>query len=166
MKINRYDEVKVKVVGGSMEVFGDLIDDEEMEYKGKLKKTKGKVREVSNDVLYELEDVKDKVVGSAKEVTGKVLDDEEMELKGKIQKGIGKAREMAGDVVGEVEDVKDKVLGSVRETTGNLSWTMAFSFSGKMQKSKATSPYTNKIIGGLGVLLGLSALKRLFTRKK
>ncbi len=117
-----------------------------------------------NDNTYE--EMKDKVVGSAKEVTGKVLDDEEMELKGKIQKGIGKAREMAGDVVGEVEDVKDKVLGSVRETTGKITDDKDLELRGKMQKSKATSPYTNKIIGGLGVLLGLSALKRLFTRKK
>ena len=117
-----------------------------------------------NDNTYQ--EMKDKVVGSAKEVTGKVLDDEEMELKGKIQKGIGKAREMAGDVVREVEDVKDKVLGSVRETTGKITDDKDLELRGKIQKGKATSPYTNKIIGGLGVLLGLSALKRLFTRKK
>lgn len=118
MKINRFDEVKDKVVGGSMEVFGDLIDDEEMEYKGKLKKTKGKVREVSNDVLYELEDVKDRVVGSAKEVVGRYSDNRDLHLEG------------------------------------------------MMQKAKATSPYTNKIIGGFVALLSLLTLKTILKKRK
>lgn len=118
MKINRYDEVKDKVVGGSMEVFGDLIDDEEMEYKGKLKMAKGKVKEVSNDVLYELEDVRDKLVGSAKEVVGKYSDNRDLHLEG------------------------------------------------MMQKAKATSPYTNKIIGGFVVILGLLTLNKYLKKEK
>ncbi len=118
MKINKIDEVKDKVVGGTMEAVGDIMDDEEMELKGKLKKTKGKVREVSNEVLYELEDVKDKVVGSAKEVVGKYSDDKDLHLEG------------------------------------------------MMQKAKATSPHTNKIIGGIGALFGLLTLKRIFRKRK
>ncbi len=112
------------------------------------------------------EEIKDKVVGGAKELTGKVMDDEEMELKGKLQKGMGKARELAGDVVDEMEDVKDKLVGITKETTGKVTKDKQLEIEGKLQKGKANSPYTDKIIGGIGALIGLLAIKNLFKKRK
>lgn len=112
------------------------------------------------------EEVKDKVVGSVKETTGKVIDNDEMELKGKLQKGLGKARELAGDVVDEMDDVKDKVIGTVKEVTGKFTDDEGLELKGKLQKDKATSPNTNKILGGIGALAGLYALKSMFKRRK
>ncbi|NLC54513.1 MAG: CsbD family protein [Erysipelothrix sp.] len=112
------------------------------------------------------EEVKDMVVGEVKETTGKIMDDEEMELKGKFQKGMGKAREVVGDVVHEMEDVKDTVVGGVKEYAGKLTDDNSLQLKGKLQKDKADSEYTNKILGGLGVLAGLYAVKRMFRRNK
>ena len=112
------------------------------------------------------DEVKDKVVGEVKETAGKVFDDEGLELKGKVQKGLGKAREVAGDVAHEMEDVKDRVVGGVKEAAGKLTDDQGLELKGKLQKGKAKSPHTNKIIGGLGALAGIYAIKRLFRKNK
>lgn len=79
-------EIKDKVEGGIKETTGEILDDKEMELKGKFLKAKGKARSVARDVIDEVEDVRDKLVGSAKERVGKLTEDDKLQTQGQKQK--------------------------------------------------------------------------------
>lgn len=82
---NKYESVKDKVSGSLTETAGRLTNDKGMEYKGKLIKGRGKVRELASNVTDEAEDVKDKVFDSMKEAN-KFASKEIDQLKKKLNK--------------------------------------------------------------------------------
>lgn len=86
--MNKYkvDGVKEKLVGGIQETTGKIINNDEMELKGKVHKGMGFAKNVTGDVVDELDDVKDKVVGSVKEATGKVTNNRTLALRGELQR--------------------------------------------------------------------------------
>lgn len=86
MNVNKIDEMKSKVVGNVEEAAGKIMDDPQLEIKGKIKKGMGKASEVADDYMHEAEDLKDTVAGTVKEKVGQLTDDSMLELKGRLQK--------------------------------------------------------------------------------
>lgn len=86
MKENKLYEVKDKFLGNAKEMTGRVLEDPELELEGKLQKGTGKVRELANDLVSEIDDVKEKVVGTSKEVFGKITSDKDLEFKGRLQR--------------------------------------------------------------------------------
>lgn len=82
MSENKLKEMKDKVVGNVKEATGKLIDDEELELKGKVQKGVGEAREAAGDVSDKLKDKKDDLVDSV----NKKIDEAEETIKKETHK--------------------------------------------------------------------------------
>ncbi len=79
MSENKLKAMKDKVVGSVKEATGKLVDNEELELKGKIQQGAGKAREVADDIAEKVENTKDDVV----DAINKKLDEAEETLERK-----------------------------------------------------------------------------------
>lgn len=77
MSENKLKEVKEKVVGKAKETTGKVLDDKELELKGKVQQAQGKAREVADDIKDKATETKDEVKADVLGTINKKIDETE-----------------------------------------------------------------------------------------
>lgn len=87
-------EGAAKEVGGKIQKkVGEIVGDEQMEAKGRVKELQGKATKESAKTAERVKGTAEAIKGGVKRTVGAALDDEELEARGMVEQKVGQARQ-------------------------------------------------------------------------